>query len=245
MLQPMSGRGAFYDDDEWRATYLQGRERPDNPHDAIERPIFRELAGDLSGLDIIDLGCGDARFGREALEEGAHSYLGVEISEQMAILAQKNLEGLNGRIIHGSIEGWRARPREADLVTSCLALNHVEDLGNVFMQVRTALRTDGRMILSVEHPIITSNYRNLEAGRRTSWLVDDYFLTGARPHRWVGREVVKYHRTLEDYLDLLQGSGLQLVTLRESRPLRENFQSEEEYRRRLRIPLFLFIVARP
>ncbi len=240
----MPGSDEFYDQDEWFTTYLQGRERPDNPNDTIERPIFNEVAGDLRGLDIIDLGCGDARFGREALEQGANSYHGIEISQGMATLARKNLDGFNGRITHGPIEQWQPNPGEADLVTSRLVLNHVENLSAIFQWVHSALRAGGRMIVTVEHPIITSNYQNLERGKRTSWLVDDYFRTGARPHLWHGREVVKYHHTLEDYFDFVRESGLHLEVLRESRPFRENFLSEEEYRRRLRIPLFLFIAAR-
>lgn len=45
---------AFYDNPEVRSQYLAHRDRPDNPNDALERPIFLELAGHLTGLDIID-----------------------------------------------------------------------------------------------------------------------------------------------------------------------------------------------
>lgn len=240
----MSDDGEFYDRDGVASTYLEHRQRPDNPNDTIERPTFLELVGDLSGLDIIDLGCGTAAFGREALEAGARSYLGIEVSERMADLARHNLEGLAGRVDHQAIEEWSAEAAGADLVTSRLALNYVEDLDGVFRQVRKALRPSGRLVVSVEHPVITSSFASLADGRRTSWLVDDYFRTGARPHQWLGREVVKYHHTLNDWLDLIENSGLRLERLRESHPARENFQSEQEYERRLRIPLFLFLVAR-
>jgi len=122
-------------------------------------------------------------------------------------------------------------------------MNYIEDLQSVFQQIHEALRPGGRMVLTVEHPVITSNFENLGSGRRTNWLVDDYFQSGARPHEWMGQEVIKYHHPLDDWLDMVQNSGLQLERLRESRPSRENFQSQEEYERRLRIPLFLFIAA--
>jgi SAM-dependent methyltransferase len=234
----------FYDRDDVLENYLRHRRRANNPNDAIERPIFLQLAGELKDLDIIDLGCGDALFGREALECGARSYVGVEVSERMAALAQRNLAGLAGRIEHASIEDWRAEPATADLVTSRLALNYVEDLASIFRHMHKALRPGGRVVLSVEHPVITSNFESLASGRRSNWLVDDYFRTGPRPHLWLGHEVLKYHRTLDDYLDLVQNCGLLLERVRESRPSRENFQSEEEFQRRLRIPLFLMIAAR-
>jgi len=55
IVRKMSGSDEFYDNDEVHGTYLRHRQRPDNTNDAIERPIFLELAGDLIGLDIVDL----------------------------------------------------------------------------------------------------------------------------------------------------------------------------------------------
>jgi len=234
----------FYDNPSVQEIYFAHRKRPDNPNDALERPLFLELAGDLKGLDIVDLGCGDASFGKEALEQGAQSYEGIEVSKAMLERAQKILAGTPGKIRHEAIETWRANGDEADLVTSRLALHYTEDLGTVFQEIYNVLRPGGRLIFSVEHPVITSSYASLVQGKRTSWTVDNYFKSGARVHTWLGQEVTKYHRTLEDYLDLVMGAGLRLEHVRESRPQKENFHSEEEYERRLRIPLFLFIAAR-
>lgn len=128
-------------------------------------------------------------------------------------------------------------------MSSRLALNYVEKLQPVFQEIYKALRPSGRAIVSIEHPIITSNFASLAAGRRTTWLVDNYFKPGARVHRWLGHEVTKYHHTLEEYLDLVTTTGFELERVRESRPQRDNFLSEQEYERRLRIPLFLFIAA--
>lgn len=69
---------AFYDDEGIFATYSAGRQRPYNANDTLEKPIFDELVGDLTGRRILDLGCGDGGFGREALQAGCLSYLGLE-----------------------------------------------------------------------------------------------------------------------------------------------------------------------
>ena len=77
------------------------------------------------------------------------------------------------------------------------------------------------------------------SGKRTSWLVDDYFETGKRVEPWIDQEVIKYHRTTEEYFTLLQQAGFTITSLKEATPNRNCFQDEEEYERRLRIPLFL------
>ena len=217
------------------------RKRPDNPNDTLERPIFLDMAGNFHNLDIIDLGCGDALFGKEALANGARSYQGIEVSQGMVDIARQVLKGTAGDVQQQSIEAWQAEPETADLVSSRLSLNYIEQPSSVFAEVYKALRPEGRFILSVEHPIITSNFANLEKGQRTSWVVDDYFESGARVHTWLGEEITKYHHTLENWLNLFKDAGLHIETIRESRPDKANFQSVQEYERRLRIPLFLFI----
>jgi hypothetical protein len=66
---------AFYDDDAIFKTYMARRQRSDNPNDTLEKPIILELASDLANQRILDLGCGDATFGQEALTKGCQSYL--------------------------------------------------------------------------------------------------------------------------------------------------------------------------
>jgi hypothetical protein len=60
----------------------------------------------------------------------------------------------------------------------------------------------------------------------------------------MGQDVVKYHRTVEDYFGGLQAAGFLVEGLRECRPRRGRFLREETYRRRLRIPISLVMAAR-
>ncbi|HEY9620257.1 MAG TPA: class I SAM-dependent methyltransferase [Crinalium sp.] len=240
----MSNHEEFYDNPDIRARYFAHRIQPDNPNDTLERPIFLDLVGNFKQLDIIDLGCGDASFGKEALLQGARSYIGIEASRAMVDIALAQLTNTPGNVRHQRIESWTAQSEQTDLISSRLALQYVENLEPVFQEAYQALRPGGRMIFSVEHPVITSNFASLADGRRTTWLVDDYFKPGARVHQWLGHEVTKYHRTLEEYFDLIAAAGFKLERIRESRPQPQKFSSQEEYERRMRIPLFLFISAR-
>jgi SAM-dependent methyltransferase len=236
---------AFYDDDAVFATYMAARQRRDNPNDTLEQPVTLELAGDMAGRRVLDLGCGDAAFGRLALERGASAYLGVEGSRNMAAVARETLAGTIGQVRHCTIEAWEA-PRETfDLAVARLSLHYLADLNPTFAQVYQALAAGGRFVFSVEHPVITSCNRGWPAGTlRQDWVVDDYFATGARESTWLGGTVRKYHRTVEDYFRALQDAGFLVEQLRESRPQRELFVDEQTYERRMRIPLFLFLAGR-
>lgn len=109
--------------------------------------------------------------------------------------------------------------------------------------IARALVPGGRVVVSVEHPIVTSCARGWTQPQRQDWVMDDYFVTGSRETSWLGGEVVRYHRTIEDYVTVLQATGVVLDSLRESRPDPTRFTDKAEYRRRLRIPLFLFLAG--
>ncbi len=241
----MSRKGyEFFDDEEILETYKSRRQLSTSPNETIEYPIFRELIGGARGLDVLDLGCGEAEFGTMLLKESVRSYVGLEASDKMANSAEERLAGLEARVVRSTIESYDFAPTSYDLVISQLVLHYVEDLLEAFGRVYQTLRPGGRFIFSVEHPVITSSSQSLKISeRRTAWLVDNYFKTGERVYPWMGGEVTKYHRTVEDHFSALQEVGFTVERLRESRPLRENSVDAEEYDRRLRIPLFIFFAA--
>lgn len=233
----------FYDDEVVFATYMASRERPDNPNDTLERPILLELTGDLRDRRILDLGCGAATFGRYALTQGCLSYVGLEASRNMAAAAHQTLAATTGRVEHIAMESWTYPEAAFDLVVSSLALHYVAELGTVLGLVHRTLIPGGRLVFSVEHPVITSCARGWRTPRRQDWIVDDYFVIGPRPTSWLAGEVIRHHRTVEGYFSAMQEAGLAVDRLRESHPRREWFTDAAEYERRKRIPLFLFMAG--
>lgn len=236
---------SFYDDAGAFATYQRHRGRDESPNDNMEKPELLDLMGEVAGLRVVDLGCGDAQIGRELLAAGAASYLGVEPSQNMLQVARETLAGTAGQVAAATIEDWTYPPSSADLVISRLALHYVENVDLTFCRTFGALAPGGRLIFSVEHPVITSCNRALgDDGRRQEWIVDDYHRSGRRIARWLGQDLVKYHHTVEEFFGGLQRAGFIVEALREARPRRELFLREETYQRRLRIPLFLLLAAR-
>jgi len=239
----MEFRGAsVYDEGEFYESYMKRRNRPESPNNIIEKPVLLEMIGNVTGKRILDLGCGDAEIGVELLQQGGTSYLGVEGSENMTLAAAEILAETTGQVMHSSMEEWQPKPEQYDLVISRFALHYLADLSSVFKKVHDSLAPGGKFIFSVQHPVLTSSAKSAEgSGRRSDWVVDDYFNAGERVEPWIGKKVIKYHRTVEEYFQLLLAAGFMVEDLREGTPRAENFSSREEYERRMRIPLVLMI----
>jgi hypothetical protein len=95
------------------------------------------------------------------------------------------------------------------------------------------------------HPVITSSDKSREKSAvRKDWIVDNYFTTGSRKVRFMGNFVKQYHRTIEDIFQSLQNADFVVEQLRESRPKIDFFDDEQLYKRRMRIPLFIFFSGR-
>ncbi|MEI2666274.1 class I SAM-dependent methyltransferase [Rossellomorea sp. LJF3] len=237
----MEFRGAsVYDQTDFFSNYMKRRNRQDSPNNAIEGPIMYELMGSIQNNSILDLGCGDASFGKELIHKGAKHYTGVEGSKQMVEAARSNLLEQNGTIYNQTMESYDYPKETFDLVTSRFAIHYVSDINHLFQNVNKTLKEDGRFVFSIQHPLTTSSFASKQTGdKRGNWIVDDYFLDGERKEPWIDQVVVKYHRTIEQYFLALRQAYFTVLDLREGTPKREHFSSEEEFVRRQRIPVVL------
>ena len=230
---------SVYDDEDFFEKYNQKRNKGDSPNELIEKPIFDELLGDINEKKILDLGCGDGKMGAQLLNRGAKFYHGVEGSYKMASLAREVITHTNSRIQTCDIENFDFPRNEYEVVISRLVFHLLENLELLFESIRNCFKENGLFIFSVEHPIITSNYESYhKQNKRKNWIVDNYFNTGERTNIWIGKKVIKYHRTLEDYWNLIKDSNFLIEDFKEAKPVKMYFESELEYQRRNRIPLF-------
>lgn len=65
------------------------RQEPILLSDYSARPRVLELCGDVQGMDILDLGCGEGYVGRQLAERGAASVSGYDVSSGMIAAAKK------------------------------------------------------------------------------------------------------------------------------------------------------------
>lgn len=237
----MEFRGASaYDEQDFLAGFMKRRNRQDSPNNAIEGPVINELIGNVQSKVILDLGCGDAEFGKELLEAGARWYEGVEGSLQMVQAARKNIPSDTGIIHQKTMESYQFPTDHFDLITSRMSIHYLPAVDNLFQQIYNSLKTGGKFVFSIQHPITTSSFESKQSGeRRSNWVVDDYFREGERKEPWIEKVIVKYHRTTEHYFNALINAGFTVTAVREGHPKLEHFSSEEEFQRRQRIPVVL------
>jgi SAM-dependent methyltransferase len=236
----------FYDAgdvfDRYRSAVHPG---PASANFVMEEPAVLDAVGDVFGLRILDLGCGDAAIGRRLLEAGCRGYVGIDASARMIEAADAALHGTAGEARRDTIERFSAPADSFDLVISRLALHYVEDLDATLAACRACLSSGGRMVFTVVHPVVTSH----DAGspgdeQRASWVVDDYFNEAPRELDWLGGRVVWHHRTVEQYVATFQRAGFRLTALSECPPRPERFADDrEELARRRRVPLFLLLAG--
>ncbi len=234
----------FYDQAGIYEQYIQHRGKPDNPNAVIEGPIIEELIGDPAGMDSLDLGCGFGDMGRYLLDQGVKSYIGIDPSEKMIDAARKRISAERVIFETASVESFDWTMNSYDLVMARLVFHYVEDLDAIIKKIHQALKTKGVLIFSVEHPVMTAMMGKQDAGsKKEGWKVAQYFETGPRDHQWMGGTVIKYHRTIATYFQLLTTMGFTVTHLREGEPEAIHFQERSEYERRKNLPRYLIFRA--
>jgi hypothetical protein len=105
----------------------------------------------------------------------------------------------------------------------------------------------GRLAFSVEHPIFTANgtsdWFTGADGTRLHWPVDRYRDEGERRTKWFVDGVVKYHRSVESYVNALLDAGLILARLEEPEAELAALAEHPEWRDERRRPPFLLLAA--
>ena len=214
---------------------------------APEWPALRALLPDLAGKRLLDLGCGFGWFARWAVEQGAASVLGVDLSENMLARAREETADRHVRYLRADLETLDLRAESFDLAYSSLALHYVEDFGRLIGEVSRALVAGGHFVFSIEHPIymasIKPEWLAREDGSRT-WPVDHYAIEGARVTDWLMKGVRKQHRTLGTTLNGLIDAGLAVRRVVEWSPTPQQVAAQPSLADELERPMMALVASR-
>lgn len=118
-----------------------------------ERPAMVDLAGDVSGLRVLDAGCGSGPLSAALAAKGA-VMTGFDSSPAMVDLAKQRLGG--GAELHvADLAGPLPFADSCfDTVVSSLVFHYLKDWSAPLAELRRVLKPGGRLIVSVNHPSV-------------------------------------------------------------------------------------------
>lgn len=213
---------------------------------APEWPALQRLLPDLRGARVLDLGCGFGWFCRWAQGQGAASILGVDVSQNMLARAAEQTHGDGVTYLRADLERFDPAPDVFDLAYSSLAFHYLDDLAGLLRRVHAALAPGGRLVCSVEHPLMTapaSHDWSSDGAGRVAWPVNGYLDEGLRRTDWLAKDVLKQHRMIGTYVGLLVGAGFVLSHLEEWGPSVEQVAAQPEWARERERPCFLLLAC--
>jgi SAM-dependent methyltransferase len=213
---------------------------------AAEWPALQALMPEMRGLRIVDLGCGFGWFCRWAREQGAQQVLGLDVSEKM--LAQAKAETSDPAIAYAraDLEKLELPDASFDLAYSSLALHYIDDLAGLLTTVHRALVPGGRLIASIEHPIYSAPAHpgwSVDAEGRKTWPVDGYSVEGPRTTDWLAKGVVKQHRKIGTYVNLMIRLGFTIRHLEEWGPTDAQIAAGTALAEERERPMFFLVAA--
>ena len=237
----------IYDTAEFFAGYSRLRRSVEGLAGAPEWPTLQSMLPDLRGLRVVDLGCGFGWFCRWAAEVGAASVQGLDVSEKMLGHAREMTADPAIAYARGDLEDLRLDEGAFDLVYSSLAFHYLENLRGLFEQVRRGLVPGGRFVFSVEHPMFTAPGKpgwTRDPDHRLSWPVNRYADEGTRTTDWLAKGVIKQHRTVASYVNLLIETGFTLTRLEEWSASTAEIAANPDWAGAEERPSFLLLAAR-
>jgi SAM-dependent methyltransferase len=202
-----------------------------------DRPNMLALAGEVAGLNVLDLGCAAGTLARSLAERGAR-VSAIDRSRPLVELARRR-HGSHVTFSIGDISAPLPFPDAAfDLVTASLVMHYLRDWQPALREVRRCLRPGGAFVMSTQHP-----------GEDWHWFdTPSYFATELIRDAWSmdGRpvEMSFYRRPLSAVFNALRDVGFTVDRLEEPPPAPECAQRfPDEHHTLMTRPLFLFIRA--
>lgn len=239
----------IYDNETFFSEYQKLREREVNANNLFEIPTLISVLPDLTGKRILDLGCGTGERCIDYLNRGAVKVTGIDISEKMLSVAQKEHSDPRITYLKMPMEDIGAIDGTFDVVISSLALHYVEDFGGVVKNVSRLLCDGGFFIFSQEHPLATSysgtgdRWTRDENGVKTHANISNYCVEGLKESTWFVEGIQRYHRMFSTIVNTLADNGLRIIKMVEPYPTEELVQKYPEYYDLYHKPDFLFVKA--
>ena len=217
----------------------------------VHGPALLEMCLPVAAKRVLDLGCGEGYFTRELARSGA-LVVGVDVSESLLEYAQERETeerlGIEYRHMDARDIATSWDDGSFGLITACMSLQDMDDVGAVLHAAGNVLRAGSRMVFSTPHPCTDTPERGWErgeAGEKLALKIDRYFDTGPAVMDWKMPRLAYrwrtpyWRRTLEEWTALTSEAGFVVRQLREPRPSAELVRERPELDDCSRLPYFL------
>ncbi len=173
-----------------------------------ERPAMLDLAGDVAGRRILDVGCGSGPLSGALRDRGA-IVSGFDLSEAMIRLARARLGEDADLLVHDLARPLPYADAAFDDVMASLVLHYLEDWTAPLAELRRVLRRGGRLLVSVNHPMV---YKVMNPDA-------DYFepteFSYDAEHAGLTVVYTNWHRPLQGMSDAFTAAGFRIAVISE------------------------------
>jgi SAM-dependent methyltransferase len=187
--------------------YEGARAREDSLDRLIEWPAQRDIIGDVTGLSVLDLGCGNGAKVAELVVDGAAAGVGVDINGNFIEPRPAGLELIQGDLSDlGLLPGLQRR--RFDRVLFLQSFGYAKDAVRVLTSARSMLTDEGFIVLTRTQPI---RYARERAEKNGTSLGEEYFAQGTYTYRTGWNQdiaLTKNTYTMSDLLNTFSAAGL-------------------------------------
>ena len=235
-----------YDDNTFFEKYGKMSRSQQGLAGAGEWEILKKLLPDFKGKRVLDLGCGYGWHCIYAMENGASSAVGIDISHKMLEVAKEKTHFQEVEYRCCAIEDVDLPVESFDIILSSLAFHYIEAYEDLINNLYKMLKPNGTLVFTVEHPVFTAYgtqdwYYN-DNGEILHFPLDNYYYEGKRTAVFLGEKVIKYHRTLTTYLNTLLTNGFIINRVVEPQPPK-NMMDIPGMKDEMRRPMMLIVSA--
>ena len=196
-------------------------------------PVLWSFAGDVSGVKLLDAGCGTGYLCKQLSDRGA-VVTGVDIAERMIAIARRRHPSLDFRV-DSCTELRSVGDAEFDLVISNYVLMDIPDLEAAMHAFSRILRTGGRAVLVFSHPCFPQGRANVSAGGEEThyrWSFPYFERRKCVDPPWghFTSDFIWFHRPLSDYWKAFKSAGFVVADFDEPRITEDRYHLAENRR---------------
>ena len=137
--------------DRWSAIY----DEEDNPLVMLEHKHFEQIMNDVCSLRVLDAGCGTGRHAISLAQRGA-KVTAMDFSEGMLARARSKPGSQAVEFVQHDLESpLPLSSQYFDRIVSGLVIDHINDLGRFFSELRRVCKPTGFVLITVMHPAMS------------------------------------------------------------------------------------------